>query len=408
MIKRLFVAWLLAALVAAVLITACKKGPEPQARGDAAPGSGGSDKAVYITKTIAGKEKVSLSFDLAAVPKPESPAAFAQAFHFPPLEQGNTGTCWCFSTTSFLESELKRLGKGEHDLSELFPVYWEFVEKARRFIRMKGDSFLGDGSEPHSAIERIYQYGIVRASDYSGLLPGKTAHDHDQLLKEFREYLESCRSRQDWDEEKALAGVRAILDKHLGKPPDKINLDGKELTPKEYLESSLGLNLSDYVSVMSFLYLPFYTRGEYKVPDNWWHDAGYYNVPLDEFYEALAGALGKGFSAVLAADFSEPGYSGENDIAVVPSFDIPQGFIDQSSREFRFSNKTSTDDHAVHCVGFKEGRGHAWFLIKDSWKNAWWGTHKGYFFYRDDYIRVKVLAFMTHKDAIPELLAKFI
>ena len=31
--------------------------------------------------------------------------------------QGSTGTCWCFATTSMLESELIRLGKGEIGLS---------------------------------------------------------------------------------------------------------------------------------------------------------------------------------------------------------------------------------------------------------------------------------------------------
>lgn len=34
----------------------------------------------------------------------------------PVKNQNRTGTCWCFSTLSFLESELIRMGKGEHDL----------------------------------------------------------------------------------------------------------------------------------------------------------------------------------------------------------------------------------------------------------------------------------------------------
>jgi C1A family cysteine protease len=32
--------------------------------------------------------------------------------------QAATGTCWCFGTTSFIESELLRKGKGEYDLSK--------------------------------------------------------------------------------------------------------------------------------------------------------------------------------------------------------------------------------------------------------------------------------------------------
>ncbi|MBR2331180.1 MAG: aminopeptidase, partial [Alistipes sp.] len=40
----------------------------------------------------------------------------------PVKDQASTGTCWCFDTNSFIESELLRTGKGEHDLSEMFVV----------------------------------------------------------------------------------------------------------------------------------------------------------------------------------------------------------------------------------------------------------------------------------------------
>ena len=33
--------------------------------------------------------------------------------------QNRAGTCWCYSTMAFLESELLRMGKGEYDLSEM-------------------------------------------------------------------------------------------------------------------------------------------------------------------------------------------------------------------------------------------------------------------------------------------------
>ena len=117
-------------------------------------------------------------------------------------------------------------------------------------------------------------------------------------------------------------------------------------------------------------------------------------------------ALRRGFTAVLSVDFTEPGYNGETGIAVVPSFDIPQNFIDQSSRELRFVSGSSTDDHSVHCVGYKEGKD-IWYLIKDSWENAYWSSHKGYYFYRNDYVRLKCLMFVVHKDAVKEVLAKF-
>ncbi|MCP2519939.1 C1 family peptidase [Candidatus Aminicenantes bacterium AC-335-K20] len=365
------------------------------------------DKAIYKTKEINGEKRTVLTLDFSKIERPKSPEEFTQYFHFPPISQGKTGTCWCFSTTSFLESELKRLGKGEIKLSEMYTVYWEYVEKARRFIREKGNSFFGQGSEHNAVIERIKKYGIVRASDYTGLLSGKKTHDHTELFKELKAYLNFLKENNYWDEETAIEYVKAILNKHLGKPPEKIIVDGKEMTPKEYLDNVLQLPLDDYVAIISFKYLPFYTKGEYKVPDNWWHSKDYYNVPLDEFYKAIVNAIKNGFTVAIGGDISEPGKSGEEDIAIIPSFDIPFSCINQDSREFRFYNKTSTDDHAVHLVGYKRIGNHDWFLIKDSGRSAFVGKFKGYYFYRDDYIKLKMLNILVHKDAVKDLLSKF-
>jgi C1A family cysteine protease len=49
----------------------------------------------------------------------------------PVKNQYRTGTCWCFATISFLESELLRTGKGEFDLSEMFVVRNTYPEKAK-------------------------------------------------------------------------------------------------------------------------------------------------------------------------------------------------------------------------------------------------------------------------------------
>jgi bleomycin hydrolase len=380
-----------------------RKEPAPS---EAALGQPKHDQAVYARETPESADQTFLAADISAFTHPADPLEFTRLFHLPPVMQGKTGTCWSFAATSLLESELRRQGKAEVKLSEMHTVYWEYVEKARRFIREKGNSFLGQGSEPDSALARIRQYGLIRETDYPGLLGGRTAHDHGALFREIREYLAGLAAKMAWDEAPALAGVRAILDRHLGRPPATIDVDGRSLSPLEYL-ASLGLVPDDYVSFISFLYLPFYTKGEYKVPDNWWHNGDSRNLPLHEFSLALLRALRKGYTATLAVDFSEPGYLGESDLAMVPTFDIPPAYIDQSSREYRFTNGSSTDDHAVHCVGYLESGQGNWYLIKDSWENAWWGKAKGYFFYQDDYTRLKCLMFTVHKDAVKEVLEKF-
>ena len=363
--------------------------------------------AVYKTREVRGKQRKYISFDFSGVEKPASLEEFVQHFHFPPIRQYRTGTCWCFATTSFLESEMKRFGKEPVKLSEMYTVYWEFVEKARRFIKEKGDSFVAHGSEHNAVIRQMKEYGAVRASDYTGFLPDQTEHDHGKLLQEIRNYLQFCKKNEYWDEEKAISYVKSILNKYLGKPPETIEVEGRTLTPKEYLDEGLQLPLDDYVAFISFKSLPFYTKGEFKVPDNWWHSKEYFNVPLDDFYNAIVNAIKNGYSVAIGGDISEPGISGENDVAVVPTFDLLQKLVDQDSREFRFSNRTSTDDHAIHIVGYKEMGNHAWFLIKDSGGSAQKGQFKGYYFYRDDYVKLKMLTFMVHKDVVASLLEKF-
>jgi bleomycin hydrolase len=97
----------------------------------------------------------------------------------------------------------------------------------------------------------------------------------------------------------------------------------------------------------------------------------------------------------------------DSDVAIVPSFDIPSEYIDESARQFRFSNKTTTDDHGIHLVGFLNKDGKDWYLIKDSGSGSRDGQNKGYYFYHEDYVKLKMLSFMAHKDAVKDLLDKF-
>jgi len=366
------------------------------------------DKAIYKKeKNFWGKEKTILTMDFSKIKHPATPEAFQPVYHTPPIRQDTTGTCWCFSATSFLESELHRLDRGDVELSRMYTVYWEYVEKVRRFVREKGNSLVAEGSQQNAVIERMKQYGAVRRSDYNGLLPGQKAYNHRPMMKEIRAYLDYVKENDLWYEDQVIANVRMILDRYMGRPPEKINVDGKEMTPKEYLDNVLQLPLNDYVAFISFKKIPFWTQDAYDVPDNWWKCKDYYNVPLDDFYGGIKNAIKNGFSVAIAGDVSEPGKHGQDDLAVIPTFDIPHDYINQDAREFRFYNRSSTDDHGVQVIGYKKYAGRDWFLIKDSASSAWKGQFKGYHFFDGDYIKLKILAYLVHKDGVADLLQKF-
>lgn len=352
-------------------------------------------------------EKPRLAFDWSGVVKPQSPEVFKAPFHFPPVRQYRTGTCWCFSTTSFFESEVKRLSGQEIKLSEMYTVYWEYVEKALGYVEKRGCQPFSAGSEDDAVCIIWKKYGVVPATAYSGLPPGIDKYDDDVMAAEMLDYLECAKDHGYWDEATVMSQIRAILDRYMGRPPEEFDYAGARYTPKRFLDEVLKLKLDDYVQFMSTLSVPFYTKGEYDVPDNWRPTSDYYNVPLDEFYEIITRATAGRYTVAIGGDVSEPGRYGFEDAAIVPTFDIPQEYIDQDSREFRFNNRTSTDDHGIHLLAMKKVGGRDWFLIKDSSSSATWGNYNGYYFFRDDYIKLKMLSFMVHKDVAQFLMPKF-
>jgi len=338
--------------------------------------------------------------DLSAFDAPKSLEGFNAAWHNPPTSQGATNTCWCFSTISFLESEVYRVHGKKVRLSEMYTVYGEYLERAKRFVRERGDSAVAEGSEANAVTRDWKIYGCVPWSVYSGLKPGQKFHDHSKLIAEVQSYLEHLKASNAWNEEEAVATVRAILNHHLGEPPARFTVEGKEYTPQSYLKDYLQIDPDDYVDVVSYLQKPFGQRVEYEVPDNWWHSKDYCNVPLETFMKIIKTALRRGYSMSLGGDVSEPGKNAEKKVFMIPTFDIPSDDIDDSAREYRFSNGSTTDDHGIHLIGYKETNGKGWFLIKDSGSSSFNAEPKGYYFLTEDYVKLKMMDFMVHKDAL--------
>jgi bleomycin hydrolase len=338
--------------------------------------------------------------DLSHFAAPTSLEGFHPVWHNPPVSQGNTNTCWCYSTTSLFESEVYRLSGKKVRISEAFTVYCEYLERTKRFIRERGDSAVAEGSEANAVTRDWKLYGCVPWEDYTGLLPGQKFPDHSRIIAEISSYLGHLKSANAWNEAEALETVKSILNHYLGVPPEKFTVEGREYTPRSYLRDYLKINPDDYVDVLSYMQEPFGQQVEYDVPDNWWHSRDYYNVPLETFMKILKSALSRGFSLSLGGDISEPGKNADKKVFMIPTFDIPSAYIDDNAREFRFSNGTTTDDHGIHLIGYREADGGNWYLIKDSGSSSFNHDPKGYYFLTEDYIRLKMMDFMVHKDAV--------
>ena len=317
-----------------------------------------------------------MNFDGKQIPKSLDEFTIIDADN--PISQGNSGTCWCFSTTSFYESEIKRITKKDINLSELYPVYFEYIEKARGYINSRGKTHLGEGSETNAVQRMMELYGIVPFESYQGKPSDQPFYNHEKMFWEIETYLKNCKKTNFWDEQAILSNIKSILNHYMGIPPKKFRYNGITYTPKGFMRYITRLNPKNYVDFMSLMQKPYWEQSEYKVPDNWWRSDDYYNVPLDDFMSIIKESVKNGYSMSIGGDVSESGYSSTHDVAMVPSYDIPSENIDENARQFRFSNGTTTDDHAIHLMGYKiDEAGDWWFLIKDSGSGSRNGNFPG-------------------------------
>ncbi|MEN8249410.1 MAG: C1 family peptidase [Bacteroidota bacterium] len=348
----------------------------------------------------------------------------------PVKNQSRTGTCWNFATTSFIESELLRMGKGEYDLSEMFVVRYNYIDRLKDNYLRRGKGNLGPGSLSHDWMRVFTNYGLVPDEAYSGLNYGSLTHNHSELQR-FINAVAEVPVKQKNESEQYEEIVNAVLDTYLGEVPEKFNYKGKEYTPESFA-SSLGINADDYVEITSFSHFPFYTQGLLEIPDNWTHDK-FYNVPINELIEIMDYALDKGYTVNWDGDVSEKGFSHRNGVAINPDVadledfsatdrarfedmsqnerlqevykfekPFPEVEVTQGTRQKGYENFTTTDDHLMHITGIvKDQDGTKYYITKNSWGTAR-SEFGGYLNMSESYVKAKVIFIMVHKDSIPK------
>jgi len=348
-------------------------------------------------------------------------------------DQSSTGTCWSFSALSFFESELLRMGKGSHNLSEMFVVRNSYIDKADKYVRMHGKSNFGQGGAFHDIPYVIKNYGMVPEEVYAGLNYGSEKHNHSELDAILTAILKAVTENH----QKSLTSswkkaYSNVVDAYLGAIPESFMYQGKKYTPKEFA-ASLGLKMEDYVCLSSFTHHPFYQRFVIEVEDNW-ASQQVYNLPLDEMVSVINNSVNKGYTVAWATDVSEKGFSFKNGLAIVPEdetavtkkgednkqfnnagadksgtpFDAPgtEKIITQQNRQDAFDNYQTTDDHGMHIVGiYTDQTGKTYYRVKNSW-----GTKNndcdGYLFASEAFVKYKTMDIMVHKDALTKELKK--
>ena len=346
--------------------------------------------------------------------------------------QASSGTCWAFSTISFLESEAIRINKLSEDqypdFSEFFVVSHSYADRADKYVRLDGNLTFGAGSEADDVLHVVRDYGIVpnefmTGMNYGTALPAQS--ELDAVLKSYVQAVAKVPNRTlttAWQN-----GFQGILAAYLGEYPETFTVNGTEYTPASYRDA-MKINPDDYVTITSFTHHPFYTKFAIEVCDNWrWDEA--WNLPLDEFMQVLDYALDHGYTAAWGTDCSESGFTRQGlgqlidaKAATAPGSDQehwvgkddskpaePQAPVEivptQEWRQAEFDKKTTTDDHGMHIYGIaKDQFGRKFYMVKNSWGVT--GKYDGMWYCSEAFVAGKSIDLVIHKDALPKDIAK--
>ena len=376
----------------------------------------------------------------ASAQAPQRPAVPEKAYQFtvvkenpvtPVKNQFRSGTCWCFSTISFLESEVIRIknikDKEKYpDFSEMYVVSKSYHDRAIKFVRVDGKLGFSAGSEADDVLHVAEDYGLVPQSAMPGLQALPVHGELDAATKSYVEAIAKNPNRTlstNW-----IKGFDAILDTYLGECPESFEVDGKTYTPATYRDA-MGIVPEDYVTITSFSYQPYYKLVPIEVSDNWRWDCGY-NVPLDEFMSIIYEAVDKGFTVAWGTDVSEPGFN-RTGIGVLIDAQAattgsdqerwvgkdnekkPEGpvalpkelTVTEESRQAEYDSKQTTDDHGMHIFGAaKDQNGTKYFMVKNSWGVT--GSYEGIWYCSDSFVRAKSMDVVVHKDALSKDMKK--
>ena len=311
--------------------------------------------------------------------------------------QQQAGTCWAFATTSFVESELMRMGKDEMDLSELFFVYYAYLMKMDNYIRLHGTANFSQGGQAHEVFMILDEYGAMPESAFDGYAPGDDVYNHTEmeavLLSMAKVYAKNKVPGKYWKD-----ATKAILDVYMGIMPENFTYKKTDYNAESFRKEMIPLKSDDYVQITSFTHHPFYSRFRLEIPDNWL-GFPYYNVTLDEMMEIIDYAIENGFTIAWDGDVSEDGFDHRAGYAILGEEDPEPN---QENRQIMFDNFESTDDHLMHLVGIsKDEKGNKYYIIKNSWGTKL-NDYEGLLHMSEDYVKLKTISLFLHKDAIPK------
>jgi aminopeptidase C len=351
-------------------------------------------------------------------------------------DQNRSGTCWAYSTLSFFEAEILKATGKTYDLCESFVANKTYMDRAVQVVRLHGDCQFSQGGSAYDVFYCLKNYGICPedAMPFPGSLYGDSLNNFNEFFSLLEPYVEAVsKNKASKISNQWKPGLQGILNAYLGECPETFKYEGKTYDPKSFM-ASLGINLSDYVTVTSYTHHPFYTQFAVEVQDNWRNPLSW-NLPMEDMMRIIDNAVEKGYTVAWGGDVSEDGFTRQglayaidtkkaeslagSDMArwlkltrvektnLLDSLgcNVPEFTPTQEQRQERYDNWELTDDHGMLIYGIaKDQNGKEYYMVKNSWGES--GAYKGIWYMTKAFIAANTMDFMVNVNAIPKDIRK--
>lgn len=309
-----------------------------------------------------------------------------------------TGTCWCFCTCSFLESELKRLGYPDVDISEMYIVGKAYQNKAKQFVRMEGNIYFSEGGQCHDVIDVIREHGMMPESAFTGRKNKSAQYDHeklffsiDSIMKPYS--MENVTNNGEWSKT-----LNKLLASGIGSPPKQFRFENKLETASSFLKLFTRFNPDDYLEVTSYSHHPYHTF--FVLEDKYnWSSSQYYNLNFEEFTNLADFAISNGYTLAWLGDVTESKFNYVNGKCELDDESIS---VTELIRQSSFDDRSTSMDHGMHLIGKTvDEDGNKFYILKNSWGDI--GQYHGLIYMSEKYFQLKTIALMVHKDVLKKM-----
>lgn len=352
--------------------------------------------------------------------------------------QGKSGRCWIFAGLNVLREEVaKKLNLENFELSQNYTAFYDKLEKINFFmesvIELRGNDWdertlwwvlqngVSDGGQWNMLTATIRKYGVVPKDAMPESFQSSETRDMNQLInRRLRRFAVDVKKAADEAaiaklKEEALGELYGFLCSCFGVPPKSFNFeyvdkDGnynlvKDMTPKAFFDTYVGMNFDDYVSIIHSPTpdKPYYNRFTVKyLGSEVTAPVTHLNLPMDAFKAAVRKQLEDGAVVWFGSDCGNF-INREQGTWDMHDFDLQALFsIDFSlDKENTLMTRDGAMNHAMVLTGVN---------IVDDKPTKWkiensWGTEngrKGYYACSDDWFNSYVYQAVVNKKYLSE------